>query len=303
VSIMLDDFPKDTKVTTPDLFKHVPNIDPTSYPPGMPDILRRRWQSVLAFVPINYYVSNMVYATVDSSNRITLGGPVQSRPWEWVESIEPRDTVGVEKGYEKPSVTNSSSLSLELFATTGTGERVYNEGDFLQGRLVANVRMQHDTFASENLFEQDWRESRVMSNDTVARLGKDNAPYEDYEGGEAAERSSGKQPHSASPAPSVASWSSARASIASARPSPSGRFALNRDVSADRESAAVKASVAGSMSSRGSKRKASSSGSLPDVEEIPNPTVGLQTRGASKRGRGAKQPATTTGGRGKGKKK
>ncbi|KAF8590944.1 hypothetical protein K439DRAFT_1120420 [Ramaria rubella] len=168
--LLFDEIPRDSRTATADLFQYTASIDPTSLPLDIPSPNQRRIASLLAYVPDDTYVDNLVHAWPDptsSTGALTFGRAVQNNPWEWAESIEP-NAVTPTYGRERPEVKNNSSIPLEVFGTQPTGERVIGEGAGVgsgvgvgTGRDLAAVRQLEDGLAADNVFERDWRETRV----------------------------------------------------------------------------------------------------------------------------------------------
>jgi len=257
---------------------------------------RRRIASLLVYVPEDSYVSNLVHAWRDESGTLVFGREVQNNPWEWTDSIEPGVSTST-YSRDKPELKNSSSIPLEVFGTRPTGERVI--GELPGSREAAAVRQLEDGLAADNVFERDWRETRVDWKADLSAAGEYGAEDAQHEGGEADEHKQdehgqsggGSAPGSmagVSPAPTVRSQ---RSSVASTR---SQRASSVLSTSSRGRSAATgdgERSAAGSSSTRGSKRKASTAS-----VELEQPTA--PARGG-KRGRGRGSGT----GRGKGKKK
>ncbi|KAF8530471.1 hypothetical protein BU17DRAFT_35400 [Hysterangium stoloniferum] len=157
--VLFDEIPRDTKAPTTDLFQYVANISPASLPFELPNIQRRRLASLLSFVPDDAYIKNLHQGWQSpTSNTFHFGPEVQNNPWEWAESIEPAVDTSVFTR-EKPELKNSSSIPLEVFGTQATGERVF--GEMTSDRDAAAARQLEDGLAADNVFERDWRETRV----------------------------------------------------------------------------------------------------------------------------------------------
>ncbi|KZV96289.1 hypothetical protein EXIGLDRAFT_435689 [Exidia glandulosa HHB12029] len=285
-SIMVDDYPKDPKTAAADLFRNIPTLDPARLPGFLPHDFNQRLVFILPYRPSNHYTSDLVYAHPETNGSLTYGAPVQHRPWEWIESIEARNSPTLDEHGEHV-VANSTSIPLELFGARPTAERVYT-GD--EPARLGDLLLQQDTFASGSVFENDWRQSRLARNDAQnldAPSPAESGEHEQQESGPAVDPFQ----HEPSPAPTVLSRTSAFAGSASAssrRGSPA--IQMGRGGTAEQQ---------GTMSSRGSKRKASTASSSvieiddgPDEAEQSRPT-------AAKRRRARPAPATATRARGK----
>lgn len=152
------EIPRDSRTPNADLFQHVANVDMDDLPQDMPGVNRRRIASLLAYVSDDAYVDHLVYASRNASGDIVFGPDVQNNPWEWTESIEPSVSSTSTLTREKPELKNSSSIPLEVFGTRPTGERVFGE---VGGRDQAAVRQLEDGLVADNVFERDWRETRM----------------------------------------------------------------------------------------------------------------------------------------------
>ena len=280
------------------------NVDVDELPRDMPGVNRRRIASLLAFVPDDTYVNNTVHSWRNASGEIVFGPEVQNNPWEWSESIEPSvSTTAFSR--EKPELKNNSSIPLEVFGTRPTGERVF--GEFPDGRDAAAARQLEDGFAADNVFERDWRETRVDWKADLSAAGEfggsegqqqqhTSAPAGDHVKQEAVHGQLSSLPASGStggggtsPAPTVRSQ---RSSAGSQQQRASSVLSVSsRGRSSVYGDGGEHNSAADSTNTRGSKRK-SSTGSL----ELDLPASAAR---GGRRGRGR---GTNTG-RGKGKKK
>ncbi|KAG6886295.1 hypothetical protein C0993_006705 [Termitomyces sp. T159_Od127] len=234
-----DEIPIDLKATPLDLFRHYPSISPTDLPLGLPVEHRKQILSLLPLSPNSCSVSNMVNSQRDTAGNLVYGTSVVNRPWEWIENLgepttdaseEDRDREDKERLESKYAVKNTGSLSLEDFGARLTGDGVSQT--FAQDsdhKRSAKLRSFEDGLSGENIFERDWRETRV---DLQANIGN-SAGRQRTETEEEACSSSQFVPSKierrmtprGSPAPSNVSRSSARGSAgsgASVRPSPQG---------------------------------------------------------------------------------
>jgi len=297
--LLFDEIPRETKLQNTDLFQYVAGVDVDELPRDMPGVNRRRIASLLAYVPDDTYVNNLVHAWRNASGDIVFGPEVQHSPWEWTESTEPSVSTTT-YSREKPELKNSSSIPLEVFGIQPTGERVF--GELPNRRDAAAARQLEDGFAADNVFERDWRETRVDWKADLSAAGEfggegqhSNASAGDHVKQEPthAQLSCATASESiggASPAPTVRSQ---RSSVGSSRNTQQRASSVLSVSSRGRSSGHGDGehSLAESNSTHGSKRKASTA----SIELDPPASA---TRGGRRgRGRG------TNSGRGKGKKK
>ncbi|KAF8532506.1 hypothetical protein JB92DRAFT_3138291 [Gautieria morchelliformis] len=331
--LLFDEIPRDGKVSNTDLFQHVAGVDIGELPRDISGVNRRRLASLLAYVPDDTAVTNLVHAWHTASGEIVFGPEVQNNPWEWAESIEPSVSTST-LGRDKPELRNSSSIPLEVFGTRPTGEHVFGELALPgggRGRDAAAARQLEDGLAADNVFERDWRETRVDwkadlfaaeeyggggggaqeqdQDDGAAGAGehraiKQETPYEmQLAAGASGSGSTGTGTGTgsgtgASPAPTVRSQRSSAAQRAGSVPSTSSRGRSSGahggggDGDRDRDPSVPESA---DTHTRGSKRKEASPASL-DLEP---PAAAARGAGAGRRGRGR----GANSGRGKGKKK
>ncbi|KAI0769653.1 hypothetical protein BD413DRAFT_627402 [Trametes elegans] len=179
----LDEIPADTKATAPfDPFKYYPEFNLSDLPSEMPPEYKARLRTMLPYVALNPAVQDLVYTTRDASGSVVSTVPVQNRPWEWTEYLgdvpgtDPRGSDG--HGHEssnsgRPSVRNTASLSLDLFETRLTGDRIVRAADADADDLMAeeNLRALQDDLYAEGAFRRDWRETRLPLDDGRASSG------------------------------------------------------------------------------------------------------------------------------------
>ncbi|KAG5337493.1 hypothetical protein C0989_009508 [Termitomyces sp. Mn162] len=241
-----DEIPIDPKATPFDPFRHYPSISPADLPLVLPAEHRKQIVSLLPFLSDSCSTSNMVYSQRDTMGNIVLGLPVVNRAWEWIENLgEPAivDTNQENKDREesarlesKYTVKNSGSLPLEVFDARLTGEGVSGTSASAHDsdhKRLGKLRNFEDCLSKENVFERDWRETRMdLEADIGHPAGRHWTEMDEETGGSsqiAPSKLLKSTPPRCSPAPSNASRSSARGSGASVRPSPQG--ALNRNSS------------------------------------------------------------------------
>ncbi|KAH0589220.1 hypothetical protein H2248_004982 [Termitomyces sp. 'cryptogamus'] len=241
-----DEIPIDPKATPFDPFRHYPSISPADLPLVLPAEHRKQIVSLLPFLSDSCSTSNMVYSQRDTTGNIVLGLPVVNRAWEWIENLgEPAivDTNQENKDREesarlesKYTVKNSGSLPLEVFDARLTGEGVSGTSASAHDsdhKRLGKLRNFEDCLSKENVFERDWRETRMdLEADIGHPAGRHWTEMDEETGGSsqiAPSKLLKSTPPRCSPAPSNASRSSARGSGASVRPSPQG--ALNRNSS------------------------------------------------------------------------
>ena len=340
------EIPRDAKTHIADLFQHVANININDLPRDMPGVNRRRIASLLPYVPDDTYVNNLVYAWRNASGDIIFGPSVQNNPWEWSESIEPSPSVLTSTyAREKPDLRNSSSIPLEVFGTQPTGERVFGEvpGEGreegvgaragvrvrVRAREAAAARQLEDGLAGDNVFERDWRETRVADLSASGEYGAEGSgggQQQQYnnDGTGAGPGTAGTGEHikqegvhgqipsastsgsggavggiggggGASPAPTVRSQRSSIASSSRTAQRASSTSSRGRSSGHGEGGEHSVADSSSGSTSRASTKRKTSNASL----EFEPPTSSSSTRGGGKRGRG--RGANT--GRGKSKKK
>lgn len=296
----LSEIPRETKLQNTDLFQYVASVGVDELPRDMPGVNRRRIASLLAYVPDDSYVNNLVHGWRNGSGDIVFGPDVQNNPWEWSESIEPSVSTSTYTR-EKPELKNNSSIPLEVFGTRPTGERVF--GELPNRRAAAAARQLEDGLAADNVFERDWRETRVDWKADLSAAGEfggegqhssavvgDHIKQEATQGQLSSAPASGSTGSGASPAQTVRSQ---RSSVGSSRNGQQRASSVQSVSSRGRSSGHVDGehSAPDSTNTRGSKRKAST----PSVDL--DPPASAARGGRRWRGRGA------SSGRGKGKKK
>lgn len=149
------DCAKDTKqAVNKALSEQFPNSD---LPSELPNSTRRRLTPLLPFIPKDKFGANLARALRSSDGTLTCTSKLRGRPWEWMDSIEPRE----DPPLLSTKVKNTSAMPLEVFETTNKGETVI-PGD----RIVeASEKMEdiwnfRDHVLSEGLVGRYWRESK-----------------------------------------------------------------------------------------------------------------------------------------------
>jgi mediator of RNA polymerase II transcription subunit 12 len=161
--------PSDVKGSNYDLFRNYPDINISDLPTDMPLELRARFRILLPYTSINAAVENLAHASRDSSGNLIYHSPVQNRPWEWTEFLgeSASDTKDGDDDL-KIDIKNTASLSLELFGTRVTGERII-QSSAISGKAERDIRSLRSDMSTESVFKRDWRESRLHFD--VAGLG------------------------------------------------------------------------------------------------------------------------------------
>jgi hypothetical protein len=275
-------------------FKPIPDIDPQRLLANLPRDLQPRLQLLLPLRARSQYTDGLVWipATPEDDPDDNILRPVTNRPWEWLDSVAPEDESG--------PTANPTSIPLSFFNGRATNVQVLSESEVgdhgwnSPPPRPADLIMQQDSSMGMNIFEADWRLSRMgRKRDPDA----DNAEHDDEAdahavGGDGSHDQSMEQvfPES-SPAPTVLSRTSAAMSGSSRRGSPAvqvGRGSI--DPSSSRTSTKRKAAAPASASTNNS--------SAFDAEDSDMHAP------AAKRGRGrAVSGKTTAQPRGRGKKK
>lgn len=274
-----------SKSSSPDLFKHYPNISEDEIPNDIPAEYYRQLCTLLPHLPPNKLVKDLVHAHRDASGNLVYGAPVQNRPWEWVENLGEPATEEDPHRWQQGPFKNASSLSLEHFAARRTGDhitqpiRMHDVHDSDAMRLEGDLRSFEDGLSAESVYRRDWRETRLEA----YRDGEpDGAPTERLdEAGSlpifATHNRSGSTGGSrrASPASSVKSRGSARGS--SVRPSPG---------STNRMSTVTMSDIVEEGTGSGVKRKAGSDNEVEIVEgPVPAKVDAKKPRGVKARGK------------------
>ncbi|THV06762.1 hypothetical protein K435DRAFT_711026 [Dendrothele bispora CBS 962.96] len=161
---LLDEIPVDSKLGVFDPFKAYPDLSLSSLPLELPSEYRAQLCTILSDLPDTSAVVNLSSAHRDSSGNLVIDGPVLNRPWEWTENLgEPSsDDVhrsGLSKG--KGTLKNSGSLSLHTFGSRMTSEVLPDPSK--DSQASANGRFFEDELSTSNVFQRDWRESRMRS--------------------------------------------------------------------------------------------------------------------------------------------
>lgn len=240
------EIPIDLKATPFDPFRHYPSMSPADLPLGLPVEHRKQILSLLPLLPNSCSASNMVNSQRDTTGNLVYGTSVVNRSWEWIENLgeptadaneEDKDREDKERLESKYVIKNTGSLSLEDFGARLTGDGVSRASvqDSDHKRSV-KIRNFEDGLSGENIFERDWRETRVdLQASIVNSAGRQRNEMDEEAGGSSQFVQSKVEKRTTprgSPAPSNVSRSSARGSGgsgASVRPSPQG--AVNRNSS------------------------------------------------------------------------
>ncbi|KAG6821035.1 hypothetical protein H0H93_007925 [Arthromyces matolae] len=169
---LYDEMPLDSKATPYDPF--CPYLDATlaDLLAALPREHHKQLSSLLPLLPDTSAVANLVNSQRDASGNMIYGAPVVNRSWEWIENLgeptildaneEDRDRGEKERFESRYAVKNSSSLSLEVFGARFTGDGVLRNSNTDQDyRRLGKLRGFGDGLSAENLFNRDWRETRV----------------------------------------------------------------------------------------------------------------------------------------------
>lgn len=146
------------------------NCSVATLPNHIPDDFRMRLSAVLPFIARDKYASHLARARrVDGVNEIS--SKMRSRPWEWMESVEPAESPSV----LGTIVKNTGSIPLEFFDTTSTGESIVPEAFAMSlQQSYGEVWPFRDSLAAEGLMSRSWRESKVAW-DAMSLDGSDMA--------------------------------------------------------------------------------------------------------------------------------
>jgi hypothetical protein len=125
-------------------------------PPSLPPETRLRLSSFLPFIPMDMYATYLGRGMRVEMDRLDVVSKIRSRPWEWVDNIDPQE----EPKLLSTPLKNKASLPLELFEVTSTGESVVPEQPPLD--LQGETWTFRDNFASENMLARSWRESLLQ---------------------------------------------------------------------------------------------------------------------------------------------
>ncbi|TFL04760.1 hypothetical protein BDV98DRAFT_330597 [Pterulicium gracile] len=167
--IVIDEMPFDAKAAQ-DLFRNYPpNLIADPAHCNMPEEYASRLRFLLNHLPPHPLVDGLVAKHVDSHGNTTFHS-VANRPWEWVEHIgeadDPaKDRAERERLHARYMISNSGSLSLDLFAAQLTGDGMLRDQPSLGPAEVAQLRTMEDSLAGEGIFERSWRESTFISAD------------------------------------------------------------------------------------------------------------------------------------------
>jgi hypothetical protein len=83
---------------------------------------------------------------------------VRSRPWEWMDSVEPREIPPL----LSTKVKNTSAMPLELFEATSKGESIITGGKAVEAAArMEDIWSFRDHVVSEGLIGRSWRESKA----------------------------------------------------------------------------------------------------------------------------------------------
>lgn len=102
-----------------------------------------------------------------------IDGPVVNRPWEWTENLgEPPPTIALrDRPTAKLVLPNTSSISLQTFDAHPTGEFLLEEpgiGNIYPGPVSSFF----DGVSSNDLFKQDWQESRLQNDRLIEPVSR-----------------------------------------------------------------------------------------------------------------------------------
>jgi len=163
------EIPTDSKLGVFDPFKAYQNLPSSSLPLELPAEYRAQICTILSEMPDTSSVANLSNAHRDSFGNLVIDGPVLNRPWEWTENLV-SDDVNNDRG--KETLKNSGSLSLQIFGSRMTSEVLPSPTKDIQ--FLNNSRFFEDRLSTSNIFQRDWRESRLKfrTRDDIEGAGK-----------------------------------------------------------------------------------------------------------------------------------
>jgi mediator of RNA polymerase II transcription subunit 12, fungi type len=165
INDIIIDLPRDPKLLTYDPFTFYPAQSITELPKDIPSEYRAQLYSILPDFPSISLVTDLAVGYRNKSKRFIYESMAVNKPWEWMENlgespvVDPKDKDD-DTGIKAP-ITNSGSLSLQLFAARKTGDSVVADCDIDDSLSVQYTRMFEDGISAESVFIRDWRESRL----------------------------------------------------------------------------------------------------------------------------------------------
>ncbi|KAF7321446.1 Med12 domain-containing protein [Mycena kentingensis (nom. inval.)] len=191
---LLDELALNSKTTALDPFAHSPHVLPADIPADFPREYRNQVQALLRHLPPPALVSHLSTTHRDASGVLVHDGPVQNRPWEWIENLgEPIVPGRIRESYLRSRTRAPSRWSWHA-------------------RVEADIRSFQDGLSTESLLKRDWRETRMEGD--AGSLG------DSHVGARLRGDSARPDKKRASPALSALSRSSAHGSVGSQRASP-----------------------------------------------------------------------------------
>lgn len=102
--------------------------------------------------------ANIARAQRNADGTLSYASKARGRPWEWMDSIETRDTPSL----ISTKVKNTSAMPLELFETTSKGENIISGGRVMEATAqMEDIWSFRDHTVSEGLIGRNWRESKA----------------------------------------------------------------------------------------------------------------------------------------------
>ncbi|KDR75321.1 hypothetical protein GALMADRAFT_249351 [Galerina marginata CBS 339.88] len=185
--VLYDEIFLDSKSIAFDPFRYYPNIPINDLPSDMPPEYRKQMATLLARLPSDSVVTDLVLAHHDSQGNVVYGAVVVNKPWEWIENLgepilldpkEEKERDEKERLKVRHLFKNSGSIPMENFGTLITGDSVKSDMLSESENAMEGCLRSFGDGLSESIFIRDWRETRLESKpspDTIARLrGEDS---------------------------------------------------------------------------------------------------------------------------------
>ncbi|KAJ7594649.1 hypothetical protein C8J56DRAFT_444559 [Mycena floridula] len=165
---LLDEIPGDPKAPIFDPFRCYPDMSVSDLPSDLPAEYHNQLRALLPFSRPVASVANLASCHRDSAGNLVVDSPVANRPWEWIENLGEPVTVDSNED-ARYVVKNSGSLSLDTFGARMTGDRIIPPSvDLEDARIGAEMLQFEDCLAADNIFQRDWRETRVDRDNGLA---------------------------------------------------------------------------------------------------------------------------------------
>jgi hypothetical protein len=159
-----------------DLARFYPSLDTVRVGElSSPDI-RAKFLSLVPFVELKTEVQDLAYVARDGSGSTTVLQGVQRRPWEWIEypgEQGPGNDSTAGSANRQLSITNTGSLSLELFDARNTGESVHNWTS--NGKMPPSWAFE-DGLKSDSLYLRSCRDTYLDAVEVPESRGNSDLP-------------------------------------------------------------------------------------------------------------------------------